>query len=100
QGRHEGGFGDYGLYELDLASRDLHRVLDTAGDDRSPQWSPDGNLLAFVTDFGGTPNIHVFNPADSSVTQLTDVLGGVQSLTWSRQNDRLVFSAYNRAGFD
>jgi hypothetical protein len=28
------------------------------------------------------------------------VLGGVKSLSWSRENDRLVFSAFNRGGFD
>ncbi len=99
-GRHEQGFGEYGIYELTVASGEVRLMLDTAGDDRCPAWSPDGRLLAFVSDFGGTPNIHVFDPADSSVTQLTDVLGGVQSLSWSRQNDRLVFSAYNRGGFD
>src|SRR5439155_597552 len=37
---------------------------------------------------------------DASITQLTDVQGGVTSLSWSRQNDRLVFSAFNRGGFD
>ena len=98
--RHEGGFGEYGLYEMTMAGGEVRRVLDTAGDDHSPQWSPDGKLLGFITDYSGTPNIHVFDPADSSVTQLTDVLGGVQGMSWSRQNDRLVFSAYNQGGFD
>jgi hypothetical protein len=34
------------------------------------------------------------------LTQLTDVRGGISSLSWSRQDDRLVFSAFNRGGFD
>ena len=99
-GRHERDFGRYGLYTLDVGRHTITPLLDTAGDDRSPAWSPDGRLVAFVSDFGGTPNIFVFDRSDSSVTQLTDVLGGIESLSWSRQNDRLVFSAYNRGGYD
>ncbi len=98
--RHQLGFGRYGLFTLDLAGGAVRPLLDTAGDDRSPAWSPDGRLVAFVSDYTGAPNIFVFDRDDSSVTQLTDVLGGVESLSWSRQNDRLVFSAYNRGGYD
>lgn len=99
-GRHERGFGRYALYTLTLADRSIEPRVITSGDDRSPAWSPDGRLLAFVSDYGGAPNIFVYDTVDSTVTQLTDILGGIESLSWSRQNDRLVFSAYNRGGFD
>jgi Tol biopolymer transport system component len=98
--RLERGFGTYGLFDLDLASGRVIRMLDTHGDDHSPAWSPDGRKLVFITDRSGTPNICLYDLADSSITQLTDVLGGVNSLSWSRENDRLVFSAFNRGGFD
>ncbi len=98
--RHEKGFGTYGLYDMDLASGAIRPLLDTHGDDLSPAWSADGRKLAFITDRSGTPNIALFDTADSTITQLTDVLGGVKSLSWSRENDRLVFSAFNRGGFD
>ncbi len=98
--RQERGFGAYGLFDLDLASGEVSGLLDTHGDDHSPAWSPDGRKLAFITDRSGTPNIALYDVADSSMTQLTDVLGGVSSISWSRENDRLVFSAFNRGGFD
>jgi Tol biopolymer transport system component len=98
--RQEKGFGAYGLYDLEVASGRVRLVLDTHGDDLSPAWSADGRKLAFITDRSGTPNIALFDTADSTITQLTDVLGGVKSLSWSRENDRLVFSAFNRGGFD
>ncbi len=98
--RLERGFGTYGLYQLEVASGQITSVLDTHGDDHCPVWSPDGRKLAFITDRSGTPNICLYDVADSSITQLTDVLGGVSSLSWSRENDRLVFSAFNRGGFD
>ena len=98
--RHERGYGAYGLYNLDPASGAISPLLDTAGDDRSPAWSPDGRKLAFLSDRSGTPNILLYDTADSSFTQLTDVVGGILSLTWSSQSDRMVFSAYNHAGYD
>ena len=94
------GFGRYGLFELDLASRDVRLLLDTAGEDHAPACSPDGNKVAFISDRDGTPNIYLFDRRDSTFIQLTDVIGGVTSLSWSRQNDRLVFSAYDHGGFD
>jgi len=97
---YERGFGRYGLYELDLASGAVSPLLDTAGEDHDPAWSPDGRRLAFLSDRDGAPNIYLFDPADRSVTQLTDVLGGISSVSWSRQNDRLVYAAFDRGGWD
>ena len=95
-----GRFGWYGIYQLDVASGGVRRVVDTYGDDHSPAWSPDGTKLAFISDRGRTPNMYVYDTGDSSVTRLTDVTGAVSSLSWSRQNDRLVYSAFNNGGFD
>ncbi len=94
------GFGRYGLFDLDLASGAITRRVETAGDDHSPAWSPDGRKLAFVSDRGGASDILLYDTESRSFTQLTDVLGGVSSLSWSRQDDRLVFSAFNRGGYD
>lgn len=98
--RRERGFGTYGIYDFDVATGAVETVLDTHGDDLSPAWSADGRRLAFITDRSGTPNIALYDREDSTITQLTDVMGGVKSLSWSRENDRLVFSAFNRGGFD
>ena len=94
------GFGRYGLFDLDLASGAITPRVETAGDDHSPAWSPDGRKLAFVSDRGGASDIMLYDTGARSFTQLTEVLGGVSSLSWSRQDDRLVFSAFNRGGYD
>jgi len=94
------GFGHYGLYDLDVATGAISLLLDTAGEDHSPVWSPDGRKLAFVCDRDGAPNIYLFDPADRSITLLTDVLGGVLNISWSHEGDRLVFSAFDRGGWD
>jgi WD40 repeat protein len=98
--RRPDGFGEYAIYNLDLGTGEVRQLVHTFGDDHCPAWSPDGRRLAFIADRNGTPNIFLFDPLDSTVTELTDVLGGVFSLSWSRENDRLVFSAFNHGGFD
>jgi Tol biopolymer transport system component len=98
--RPKDGFGRYAIFEYELASGSTRLVLDTAGDDHGPAWAPDGRRLVFISDRSGAPNLWLFDPADSSVIQLTDLTGGVQSVSWSRQNDRLVFAAFDRGGYD
>lgn len=98
--RQERGFGAYGLYELDLATREVAPLLDTFGDDHCPVWSADGSKLLFISDRNGAPNGYVFDRRDSTITQLTDVVGGLLSLSWSREGDRIVFSAFNSGGYD
>jgi Tol biopolymer transport system component len=98
--RRVGAYGGYGIFELDLGTGLVSRVVDTGGEDHSPAWCADGTKLAFVSDRSGTPNIYLYDLRDTTTTQLTDVEGGVTSLSWSRVDDRLVFAAYNRAGVD
>ncbi|MCC6348030.1 MAG: PD40 domain-containing protein [Candidatus Eisenbacteria bacterium] len=95
-----GGYGRYGLFELNLDGGAVDSLLDTAGDDHNPVWSPDGRKLAFLSDRGGAMNLYLLDTTTHDVTQLTDVLGGLQSISWSRLNDRLVFSAFDRGGWD
>lgn len=94
------GYGRYGIFAMDLATRSVTKLIDTAGEDHNPAWSPDGRKLAFLSDRNGAANIYLYEPAAGNVTQLTDVLGGISSLSWSRENDRMVFSAFDRAGYD
>jgi Tol biopolymer transport system component len=98
--RHEQGFGEYGIFQIDVATGVIHQVIDTAGDDSDPVWSPDGRRLAFVSDRGGSQNLYLYDTGDSSFVQLTDLVGGVFSVSWARGTDRLVFSALNEGGWD
>ena len=98
--RNPEGFGSYAVYELDLNTRAVRQVLDTSGDDGNPVYSPDGKAVAFVSDRDGALNAYMFDVANGTYLQLTDLIGGVFSLSWSRENDRVVFSAFNTGGWD
>ncbi len=96
----DSGYGRYGLYQLDVQSGQVDSLLNTSGDDHDPVWSPDGRKLAFLSDRGGAMDLYLLDTGEHSVTQLTNVLGGIQSISWSHLNDRLVFSAFDRGGWD
>jgi len=94
------GTGTYALYNLDVATGQVSKVLEMWSAARSPAWSGDGRRLVFISDRNGTPNAYVWDKEDSLVTQLTDVSGGLMSVSWSHKGDRVAFSAYNHGGFD
>lgn len=40
------------IYTVDVQSREIHRIIATDGADTSPQWSPDGRMIAYVSNVG------------------------------------------------
>ena len=73
----------------------------------SPQWSPDGKQLAFVSDRNGVTNIYLYDLAARDIYQITDLFTGVQGITptspvlsWAREVDRLAFVYYQKNEYD
>ena len=98
--RPEIGFGEYDLFELTVADRSVRPLVETSGEDANPAYAPDGASVLFTSDRGGAKNAFLYDPADQRILQLTDLIGGIWSLSWSRDNDRVVFSAFNEGGWD
>ena len=63
-----------------------------AGSHRSPAFSPDGRMVAFVSDAGGTPQVWIKDLATGNPIQIT--FGDVPAVRprWSAQGDRIVYS--------
>jgi hypothetical protein len=93
------GIGNYSIYTMDPETREIRKITDTGGSDRTPSWSPDGKSIIFSSSPDRTSNLYVFDLRDSTVMQLTDVLGGAFSPSWSA-GDRLAFFAFSDAGYD
>jgi Tol biopolymer transport system component len=77
------------------------------GNNASPQWSPDGTEIAFVSDRTGVSNVYLYGSADQQIYQITDLYTGVQGITplspvlsWAHGADRLAFVYYARDMFD
>ncbi len=93
------------LYHLDSGNVE---VLDQMqGRNSSPQWSPDGNQIAFVSDRDGVSNIYMYDLTNRSLSQITNFYTGVQGiiplapvLSWARDVDRLAFVYYEDSNYD
>jgi hypothetical protein len=69
----------------------------------NPQWSPNGQELAFISDRTGIPNVFLYDFGNRQHYQITNVLGGVTAITeyspaitWARGADRMAFTYYEK----
>ncbi len=100
-------FSDYRIGILDLQSGKYSILPNSVGDNISPQWSPDGGKIAYVSDRTGIANIFYHDFSDSTDYQVTNILTGVVGatehspcLSWSSGSGRLAFSAFLEMGWD
>jgi len=100
-------FSDYRIAVLDLDSGQYELLPNSFGDNISPQWSPDGSKLAYVSDRSGISNIYYHDFNDGREYQVTNILTGISGITetspcisWSTGSGRLAFSAFFNAGWD
>jgi len=57
----------------------------------SPAYSPDGRWVAFLSDRSGSPQLYLNQRRGGSLTQLTNIEGGVGEFKWSPRGDRIAF---------
>ncbi len=100
-------FSDYRIAVLELDTGRYTVLPNSFGNNISPQWSPDGSKLAYVSDRSGITNIYYHDFEDGKDYQVTDILTGVAGITenspclsWSSGSGRLAFSAFFNTGWD
>lgn len=76
------------------------------GHNRSPQWSPDGESLLFVSDRSGVSNLYLFDFEKRRTHQMTNFRNGITNLTdsgpvlsWCRDTAEIFFSAYSQGSW-
>ncbi len=110
-------FGPSNLAIYERASGKSSLLTDNAVNDFTPTWSPDGKMLAFISDRSGLCNIYLLELAKNTqaertdfawnVIQLTNVNTGVvgltednPALTWASETGKLLFSGFSNKGWD
>ena len=78
----------------------LRHLTDDGYRNRIPVWSPDGKLLAFISNRGGRVDIWTIRPDGGSLRQLTHTLNGsITRPVWSPDGKRLIYSLQNGTPF-
>jgi Tol biopolymer transport system component/DNA-binding winged helix-turn-helix (wHTH) protein len=80
-----------------FADATLSIVTDYAGSHSQPSLSPDGSMIAYISDASGTPQVWVKNLQRGDPIQITDGPYPARSPTWSPRDDQILF---DRAGPD
>jgi hypothetical protein len=75
-------FGSYRIGLLDLRSGEVRALAGYEGARHSnPQWAPGGESLYFLSDAGGSTNVHRVEPGSGELRQVTELKTGAAGIT-------------------
>lgn len=87
------------LYQARLpALSSAIRIAPSSRFDALPAFSPDGSLIAFVSDRSEEPELWLTRPGSNTATRLTDNADLVSAPRWSPNGSELVYAAADRSG--
>ncbi len=94
-------FTNKDIYIYTVATKSIQRITNDPFEENYPAWSSSGKKLAYTSDRSGVFNIYIkdLDSNDSSYA-ITNVLTGIQQLSWSKDDSKLVFSGYKDGGWD
>jgi len=110
-------FGPSNLAIYDIEEKTTILLTNNAVNDFTPVWSPDGSMLAFISDRSGLCNIYLldfnkddlakYSPRSNKIIRLTNANTGTvgltidnPALTWARKSGKLLFSGFSNKGWD
>ncbi len=79
------------LWELDLRTRQVRRLVSVGELTTGGVYSPDGKRIAFAASSGGNSDVYTCNAAGGDIRRLTDDPATDGSPTWSPDGKRIAF---------
>ena len=73
---------------------DPHNLTNQTGNHTSPNWSPDGEQLVFISDRTGSAELYVMRADGSNLQQITDTGWHKEAPQWSPDGSRIAFACY------
>ncbi len=81
------------VWVYDLAQRELRQWTSSAKSESMPRWSPDGQVLAFLSDREDSQQIWLLTVSGGEAVKLTSGKNTVDSFKWSRDGKRIAYLA-------
>ncbi|MBU0528192.1 hypothetical protein KKF86_00310 [bacterium] len=88
------------IYSIDVATRNITRLTETEYSENYPVWAHTKNKLLYTADENGVWNIHVLDLNTNESGTITNILTGIQQLSLSKDDKTLIFSGYDKRGWD
>lgn len=86
------------LYLINVDGTGFTKLTNYPTNDLSPDWSPDGSSIAFVSDRDQNRKLHVMNADGSNVRKLNDVFSFAP--VWSPDGQKIAFQVVQVPGHD
>ena len=82
------------IYVANADGSEQRRLTDNAWEDITPDWSPDGRRLAWISSLDGPPHVFVMDADGNEPRQLTDGIAPDDAARWSPDGSRILFVSY------
>ncbi len=82
--------GDVNIAVMNLDGSGYRKVTDDPEEDVRPVWSASGESIVFTSFRNSTPNLYRVDLMDSTITQMTDVAGGIYSMQRLPNTDKII----------
>ena len=82
------------IFEINLSSGRIDRISSQTGCQKQARYSPDGNSIAFLSDYAGAtnPQLCILNRASNHLLTPPQVEGWVEQLQWSQDSSRILLT--------
>ena len=91
--------GSANLYTMDLRSRAVTRLTQSAAIDTGASYSPDGSQIVFESDRGGKQQLYVMSAGGSEPNRISFGDGSYSTPVWSPRGDLIAFTKQSGGQF-
>jgi TolB protein len=91
--------GNSNIFVMNLGSKAITRLTDSAAIDTAPSFSPDSTKICFESDRGGRPQIYVMPASGGTAQRISFGEGSYSTPVWSPRGDVIAFTKQGGGSF-